>query len=47
MLKCCVASFHFFDEAFAGEGPALLSLPIDYEENLKLTERLGQIECAI
>ena len=35
------------DQAFAGEGPALLTLPIDYRENALLTERLGNIACAI
>ncbi len=28
-------------------GPALVTLPIDYRENLKLTARLGEIHCAI
>ena len=35
------------EEAFAAEGPAILVLPIDYTENLKLTERLGQIACSL
>ncbi len=35
------------EQAFAGDGPALLTLPIDYRENALLTERLGNIACAI
>ena len=35
------------EEAFAADVPVILSLPIDYDENLKLTERLGQIACPI
>ncbi len=34
-------------EAFAQPGPALIAVPVDYQENLKLTERLGKIECTI
>ena len=35
------------EAAFASETPAILALPIDYRENLKLTQRLGEIPCAI
>lgn len=35
------------EEAFQQDGPALIALPIDYAENLKLTERLGRIECSL
>ncbi|MEN8258360.1 MAG: acetolactate synthase large subunit [Thermodesulfobacteriota bacterium] len=34
-------------EAFSQEVPVLLSVPIDYRENLKLSERLGNIACPI
>ena len=34
-------------EAFAADGPSILALPIDYAENMKLTERLGEIVCTI
>lgn len=34
-------------KAFETEGPSLLVVPIDYGENLKLTERLGNIVCPI
>ncbi|MEM7206076.1 MAG: acetolactate synthase large subunit [Planctomycetota bacterium] len=34
-------------EAFASDVPVVLSLPIDYSENAKLTERLGNIPCPI
>jgi acetolactate synthase-1/2/3 large subunit len=35
------------EDAFRQQGPALIALPIDYGENLKLTKRLGEIECTI
>ena len=35
------------EEAFAQKGPALIAVPVDYEENLKLTKRLGNIVAAI
>ncbi|MDA9314287.1 acetolactate synthase large subunit [Alphaproteobacteria bacterium] len=31
------------EEAFSQDGPALLAIPVDYTENRKLTERLGNI----
>jgi len=35
------------DEAFAQDRPALLAIPVDYRENRKLTERLGNLVCTI
>ena len=35
------------EEAFEADSPCVLSLPIDYRENPKLTERLGNIACPI
>jgi acetolactate synthase-1/2/3 large subunit len=35
------------EQAFAEAGPSLVVIPIDYAENQKLTERLGNISCAI
>ena len=35
------------DAAFREEGPSLVVIPIDYGENQKLTERLGNIACPI
>ena len=35
------------DEAFKQKTPAIIDLPVDYRENLKLSERLGQIICPI
>ncbi len=35
------------EKAFAEEGPSLIVVPIDYRENLLLTERLGNICCPI
>jgi acetolactate synthase-1/2/3 large subunit len=34
-------------KAFAQSGPSLIVIPIDYSENMKLSERLGNISCAI
>lgn len=34
-------------EALAHPGPSLLAMPVDYRENLLLSERLGAIECPI
>ena len=35
------------EKAFAEDGPSLVIVPIDYDENFKLTERLGNIVCPI
>ncbi len=35
------------EEAFTQDGPALIALPVDYRENRKLTERLGNLVCPI
>ena len=35
------------DAAFAQPGPALIAVPVDYRENIKLTERLGKIVCTL
>lgn len=35
------------EEAFAQPGPALVAVPVDYAENRKLTERLGNLVCPI
>ncbi len=35
------------DRALAHQGPSLIVIPIDYRENMALTERLGDIETAI
>ena len=35
------------NESFETEGPSLVVIPIDYRENNKLTERLGNIACPI
>ena len=37
----------FLEEAFSQEGPALISVPVDYSENMKLSERLGQVSVPI
>jgi len=31
------------EEAFSQDGPALIAVPVDYSENLKLTKRLGNV----
>jgi acetolactate synthase-1/2/3 large subunit len=33
--------------ALAEDGPSLVVIPIDYDENTKLTKRLGNISCPI
>ncbi|MBW3543689.1 MAG: acetolactate synthase large subunit [Planctomycetes bacterium] len=35
------------EQAFADDGPSLVVIPIDYDENMKLTKRLGNIACPI
>jgi acetolactate synthase-1/2/3 large subunit len=35
------------EQAFNEAGPSLVVVPIDYRENMKLTERLGDIACPI
>lgn len=35
------------EEAFSQEGPAVIAVPIDYRENRRLTERLGNLVCPI
>ncbi|MBI5042079.1 MAG: hypothetical protein HZB57_13035, partial [Gammaproteobacteria bacterium] len=35
------------EEAFRQSGPAIISVPVDYRENVKLTERLGKIVCTL
>ncbi len=35
------------EAAFGESGPSLVVIPIDYAENMKLTERLGDIACPI
>ena len=35
------------EQAFAEDGPSLVVVPVDYRENLLLTERLGNIVCPI
>ena len=35
------------EEAFQQEGPALIAIPIDYAENMKLTKRLGELAFTI
>ena len=35
------------EEAFRQEGPAIIGVPVDYEENIRLTERLGKVAAII
>lgn len=35
------------EEAFQQEGPALIAIPVDYSENMKMTERLGNVSVAL
>lgn len=35
------------ENAFSDEGPSLVVVPIDYSENIRLTQRLGEIVCPL
>ena len=35
------------EDAFAMDSPCLVVVPIDYDENMKLSARLGNLQCAI
>jgi acetolactate synthase-1/2/3 large subunit len=35
------------EEAFQQDGPALIAIPVDYSENVKMTERLGNVSQAL
>tara|TARA_Y100000590_G_C15494994_1_gene929295 strand:- start:587 stop:1009 length:423 start_codon:yes stop_codon:yes gene_type:complete len=35
------------EEAFKQDGPALIGVPIDYNENMELTKRLGELQFTI
>ncbi|HEV8643413.1 MAG TPA: acetolactate synthase large subunit [Methylomirabilota bacterium] len=35
------------ETGFGGQGPCLVEVPVDYRENLKLAERMGQLVCPI
>jgi acetolactate synthase-1/2/3 large subunit len=37
----------YLEEAFSQPGPALISVPVDYRENVKLSDRLGQVSVPI
>ena len=37
----------YLEEAFSQEGPALISIPVDYGENVKLSDRLGAVSVPI
>jgi acetolactate synthase-1/2/3 large subunit len=38
---------HMLDEAFKMDGPVVIDCPVDAEENMKLTEKLGKIICPV
>lgn len=35
------------EESFQTDGPSLIAIPIDYSENMKLTDRLGDVELTL
>lgn len=35
------------EDAFKQDGPALIAIPVDYNENIKLSERLGNVSVAL
>lgn len=38
---------HILKEAFEGQGSAVIDVPVNYEENIKLSEQLGQMICPV
>ena len=34
-------------EAFKQKGPAIIGVPVDYSENMRLTEHLGKVSAVI
>ncbi len=46
-VRSCEGFVSALDEALAHDGPALLAVDVDYGENRKLTERLGEIDLPI
>ena len=34
-------------EAFKQKGPAIIGIPVDYSENMKLTKHLGKVSAII
>ena len=37
----------FLKEGFASPVPCVVDVPVDYRENLRLAERMGQLVCPI
>jgi acetolactate synthase-1/2/3 large subunit len=35
------------EESFRQEGPAIIAVPVDYSENMKMTQRLGNLNFSI
>ena len=35
------------NEAFKQKGPAIIGVPVDYSENMKLTQHLGKVSAII
>ena len=35
------------NEAFKQKGPAIIGVPVDYNENMKLTKHLGKVSATI
>ena len=46
-IKTCEEFIPALDEAFKQQGPAIIGVPVDYDENMRLTERLGNVSAII
>ena len=46
-IQTCEEFIPSLNEAFKQEGPAIIGVPVDYDENMRLTERLGNVSAII
>ena len=46
-LRSCDELLPALEEASNQKGPAIIGIPVDYEENMRLTERLGKVSANI
>ena len=46
-IQTCEEFIPSLNEAFNQEGPAIIGVPVDYDENMRLTERLGNVSAII
>ncbi len=46
-LKSCDELIPALEEASKQKGPAIIGIPVDYNENMRLTQRLGKVSANI